>query len=98
MKEIIKLILFGFGIIGYLVAYGTNYPLAMAGVMLAFEGGMIDENIYNFFLYGYPIIGISFFIGIVLYVVFNMGKKHTCSKCNMVVKWTKNGLALRYLC
>ena len=82
MRESIKIILFGFGIMGYLIGYVINYPLAMTGVVLALEGGIIDENIFNVFKYGYPIVGISFLIGIVLYVAFNLGKKQLCSNCN----------------
>ena len=86
MKESIKLILFGFGIIGYLLAYGMNYPLAMYGVAEAQRVGMIDETGFNFFKYGYLVVGLSFLIGIVVYVAFNLGKKQLCSKCNSNIK------------
>lgn len=90
MRESIKFILFGFGVIGYLIGYGINYTLAMVGVALAFEGGIIDETIFNVFKYGYLVIGILIFIGFIFYFSGVLGKKQLCSNCNTTLQSNRN--------
>lgn len=81
MKEWLKLFLLGLGVIAYLIGYGVNLALVMTAVHALVLENFYDENTYYLILYVYMAVGIVILIGMVLYSVFSIDKKHLCDNC-----------------
>jgi len=81
MNQILKFSLIGSGIILFVIGWGIMIGLMMPSIYSFYEVDVIDDNTYNFIVYGLPILGIGMLITFVLFIA----RTQRCPHCKEII-------------